>query len=127
LIGDEYIKVEDRNEMYNELIKVANKNFKFQNVENEYLKKQVETLQTQLTQVKNHNLQEHELLQKAIKAFEIKQEENKKQALKIKKLEERNELVLKILKNKNVKFSDFKNEYNNQTLKDQTISLLKNL
>lgn len=118
LLGNEYIKIEDYQKLYQEIVNEINKPYQYQLNENDYLKKELEKLKLNENELKKW-------IDKSVKALEIEQKKAKEYLKKIRKLENRSSLMYEFLKFKGFKLSDFKEfERNKKDLDEKVTSLL---
>lgn len=118
LLGNEYIKIEDYQKLYQEIVNEINKPYQYELNENDYLKKELEKLKLNENELKKW-------IDKSVKALEIEQKRAKEHLKKIRKLENRSSLMYEFLKFKGFKLSDFKEfERNKKDLDEKVTSLL---
>lgn len=118
LLGNEYIKIEDYQNLYNSIVKEINKPYQYQIDENDILKKELERLKLNENELKKW-------IDKSVKALEIEQKKAKEYLKKIRKLENRSSLMYEFLKFKGFKLNDFKEfERNKKDLDEKVTSLL---
>lgn len=118
LLGNEYIKIEDYQNLYNSIVKEINKPYQYQIDENDILKKELERLKLNENELKKW-------IDKSVKALEIEQKKAKEHLKKIRKLENRSTLMYEFLKFKGFKLSDFKEfERNKKDLDQKVTSIL---
>ncbi|WP_151944552.1 hypothetical protein [Aliarcobacter butzleri] len=118
LLGNEYIKIEDYQKLYQEIVNEINKPYQYQIDENDILKKELERLKLNENELKKW-------IDKSVKALEIEQKKAKEYLKKIRKLENRSSLMYEFFKFKGFKLSDFKEfERNKKDLDEKVTSLL---
>ncbi|MFW2306054.1 hypothetical protein [Aliarcobacter butzleri] len=118
LLGNEYIKIENYEKLYEEIINEINKPYQYQLNENDYLKKELEKLKSNENELKKW-------INKSVMALEIEQKKAKEYLKKIRKLENRSNLMFEFLKFKGFKLSDFREfEQNKKDLDEKVTSLL---
>ncbi|MDH1976345.1 coiled-coil domain-containing protein [Aliarcobacter butzleri] len=118
LLGNEYIKIEDYEKLYEEIVNEINKPYQYQIDENDILKKELERLKLNENELKKW-------IDKSVKALEIEQKKAKQHLKKIRKLENRSSLMFEFLKFKGFKLSDFREfEQNKKNLDEKVTSLL---
>lgn len=118
LLGNEYIKIENYEKLYEEIINEINKPYQYELDENDYLKKELEKLKLNENELKKW-------IDKSVKALEIEQKRAKEYLKKIRKLENRTTLMVEFFKFKGLRLSDFKEfERNKRDLDEKVTSLL---
>ncbi|MDN5111898.1 hypothetical protein PJV97_05990 [Aliarcobacter butzleri] len=118
LLGNEYTKIENYEKLYQEIVNEINKPYQYQLNENDILKKELERLKLNENELKKW-------IDKSVKALEIEQKRAKEYLKKIRKLENRSNLMFEFLKFKGFKLSDFKEfERNKKDLDEKVTSLL---
>ncbi|WP_151944072.1 hypothetical protein [Aliarcobacter butzleri] len=118
ILGNEYTKIENYEKLYEEIVIEINKPYQYQLNENDYLKKELERLKLNESELKKW-------IDKSVKALEIEQKKAKQHLKKIRKLENRSNLMFEFLKFKGFKLSDFKEfERNKRDLDEKVTSLL---
>ncbi|MFY4758204.1 hypothetical protein ACOTVZ_10205 [Aliarcobacter butzleri] len=118
ILGNEYTKIENYEKLYKEIVNEINKPYQFELDENDYLKKELEKLKLNENELKKW-------IDKSVKALEIEQKKDKEKLRRIKKLENRTNMLVEFFKFKGLKLSDFKEfEQNKKDLDQKVTSLL---
>ncbi|NUW25336.1 hypothetical protein HUX57_01425 [Arcobacter butzleri] len=118
ILGNEYIKIENYEKLYEEIVNEINKPYQYQIDENDYLKKELEKLKLNENELKKW-------IDKSVMALEIEQKKAKEYLKKIRKLENRTTLMVEFFKFKGFKLSDFREfEQNKKDLDEKVTSLL---